>query len=89
VVLLIGASLVTPLCPNNLHHNAGRMVGGEGSWGGEKDAMVRVVLCCVSALGIFFELTHIWAKTCLTNGILGIVGKVFPRGSHLAHLIKA
>ena len=33
-------------------------VGGEGSWGGEKDAMVRVVLCCVSALGIFFELTH-------------------------------
>jgi hypothetical protein len=33
--------------------------------------------------------SHRCAKTCPTNGILGIVGKVFSRRSHLAHLIKA
>jgi hypothetical protein len=61
-----------------------RILGGREGRHGES-----CFVLCFSTWYFFRTLSHIWAKTCLTNGILGIVGKVFPRGSHLAHLIKA
>ena len=89
-VLLTGASLVTLLCPDNLHHNAGRMhrrrriLGGREGRHGES-----CFVLCFSTWYFFRTHSHIWAKTCLTNGILGIARKLLTRQTHLVCLIKA
>ena len=47
-------------------------------------------LCCVSARSYFFHAhSHICAKICPTDGILGIAGKLLIRRTHLACLLNA
>ena len=93
VVLLTGASLVTPLCPDNLHHNAGRMhrrrriLGGREGRHGEN---CRELFVPRLSTQVFFRThSHISTKTCPTNGILGIARKLLTRRTHLACLLNA
>ncbi len=48
----------------------------------EEKAMVRVVCAVFQHLVFFRTHSHRWAKTCLTNGILGIARKRLTRQTH-------